>query len=144
MEGKIIYQKEYPKKDFLKQYEIDKNAIENDFYTELPNAKDFIRGLYADTRYIPIPKRLEESHEFIHEAIEVSKLYELDASIIEHKEKISVCLSFGFGGDMKYISRLFGMSDRISFFKDKSGSDLAVQLDLYTHVVERKGMAVAP
>ncbi len=144
MKDKLIYEAKYPRINYIKQYEKDRAEVEKDPPAKIPDANDFIKGIRANTQYTPIPKRAEEGEIFINEAIAVTKLYQIDARILQHDEKISVCLSFDFGADMMYISRLFGMADRISFFKDKSDHDFAACLDLYTHIVVRNGMAVAP
>ncbi len=138
MKEKLIYEKEYPPFDRISQPEYDKTES-----SENPSGNLYI-GIRVNTQYTAIPERDRKSGRFIREAIRVSELYRMDIRIIRHYEKISVQLSFDFGGDMQYISRLFGMADRISFFKDKSEHDIAARLDFYTHVVVRNGLAVAP
>lgn len=144
MTEKLIYEAKYPRIDYMKQYKQDKAEVEEAPPAKFSNANDFFKAIRADTQYTPIPKRIDESESFIREAIAASKLYQLDARIVQREGMISAHLAFDFGGDMKYINHLFGMADRISFFKDKSEHDLAVCLDYYTHVVVRNGISVAP
>lgn len=144
MKKKLIYESQYPRIDYMKQYEQDKAEVEKGSPIKNSDATDFLKAIRANTQYTPIPKRIAESESFINEAIEVSKLYEIDARIVQYDEKFSAYICFDFGADMQYVARLFGMADRISFFKDKSEHDFAVCLDFYTHVVSRNGMAIAP
>ncbi len=142
MKEKLIYVAKYPKIEGISQYEIEKEEY-LDLQDENIATTDF-KGIQAQTQYTPIPKRLSESEKFIKDAIDFSKLYRIDTRIIQRRGRISAHLSFDFGADMRYISHLFGMADRVSFFKDKSEHDLAVCLDFYTHVVVRNGQAIAP
>ena len=144
MTEKLIYEAQYPRNDYMKQYEQDKAEVEEAPPAKFSNANDYFKAIRVDTQYTPIPKRSYESDDFIHEAISISKLYQLNARIVKRREMISAHIAFDFCGDMKYVTRLFGMADRISFFKDKSEHDFAVCLDFYTHVVSRNGMAIAP
>ena len=144
MKEKLIYKAKYPRIEGKKQDEQDQDNIESAPVAQTPDSKEFAVATRADTQYTPIPKRAKESETFINEAIAVSKLYQIDARIAKREGRISVRLAFDFGADVKYATRLFGMADRISFFKDKSEHDFAVCLDFYTHVVSRNGMAIAP
>ncbi len=136
---KLIYEMKYPHADYTKENKYD---IEDE--EEKLALSELLKGRQADTQYTPIPKRLEESEEFIEMAIRISKLYQTDIRIYLLREKISAYLAFDFGTDMKDVSRLFGIADGISFFKDSNERDLAVCLDFYTHVVVRNGLAIAP
>ncbi len=107
-------------------------------------SNDINYGIYADTQYIPIPKREKLSEEFIREAFDASKLYQADVRVDRLKYKICVKFSFNYGISMKNISRLFGMADSISFSKENGEYDVTACLDFYTHVVVKRGMSVAP
>lgn len=144
MKEKLIYKAKYPRIEGKKQDEQDQDNVESTPVTKTPESKEFAVSTRADTQYTPIPKRAKESETFINEAIAVSKLYQIDARIAKREGRISVRLAFDFGADVQYVTRLFGMADRVSFFKDKSEHDIAVCLDFYTHVVVKNGMAVAP
>ncbi len=139
MKEKLIYKAKYPRIENTKQDEKEQENVESD-----PAPKEYAIAIRANTQYTPIPKRAKESEIFINEAIAVSKLYQIDARIAQREGRICVRLAFDFGVDMQYVTRLFGMADRVSFFKDKSEHDLAVCLDFYTHVVVRNGLAIAP
>ena len=107
-------------------------------------SNDVYSGIYANTRYTPIPMREKLGEEFITEALDVSKLYQANIRIDRLDHKICVHLSFDFGVKMRNISRLLGMADGISFSKDCGEHDFTVCLDFYTHVVVKNGLAVAP
>ncbi len=144
MKTEVIYEKKYPRIDYVKEYEKIAAETAADAPAKKQTAEEFLKDLCENTRYVPIPKRFVESKRFIEVVIEVSELYELDLKITRYVDCIDAQLSFDFGGNMKYINNLFGMADEISFFKDKSGRDLGVALIFYTHVVERHGVAIAP
>ena len=101
-------------------------------------------GILASEYYTIIPERDSRSEEFIREAIRISQLYLISTRIVRHYEKISVHLAFDFSRDLRYINRLFGMADNISFLKDQSDRDIAADFDFYTHVVIKNGISVAP
>ena len=82
--------------------------------------------------------------EFVKEAFDVSKLYQAEVIVDRLKYKIRVNFSFNFDTPMKSVSRLFGMADSISFSKENVNYDLTASLDLYTHVVVKRGMSLAP
>ena len=107
-------------------------------------SNDFTYGIYADTQYVPIPKRETLGEEFVKEAFDVSKLYRAEISVDRLKYKIRVSFSFNFDTPMKNVSRLFGMADSISFSKGNGDYDLTASLDFYTHVVVKRGMSLAP
>ena len=144
MREKLIYQCRYPRIDYIKQDDPENEDAEKESELKTSGANDFYKAICARTQYTPIPKRTKESEEFIREAIEISKLYQIDTRITQLESHIKILLAFDFGANMEYISRLFGMADRISFFKGKSEHDLAVCLKFYTHVVVKNGMSVAP
>ncbi len=138
MQEKLIYEKEYSPANSSNQPEYNNNdASEFSSY-------DSYFGICANTQYTTIPERDSRSEKFIRGAIRISELYRMNTRIIRHYEKISVHLAFDFSDDLRYINRLFGMADKISFFKDKSKRDLAAKLDFYTHVVLKNGISVAP
>ncbi len=138
MQGKLIYEKEYPPIERIYQPEYEDAAV-----SEIP-PNDLYSGRRLSTYYTVIPERDARGEEFIREAIRVSELYGMSARIVRHEEKITVQLSFDFGTVMRQIYRLFGMADSISFTKDKNKRDVTVNLDYYTHVVVKNGISIAP
>ena len=138
MQGKLVYEKEYPPSE---RYSRSTYGISET--TDNPS-NGLCYGIPVIERYTIIPERDARSEEFIREAIRISELYRMDLRIVRHYEKISVRLALDFGNEMWHTNRLFAMADKISFFNDEGKRDLAADIEFYTHVVVKKGISVAP
>ena len=141
---KIIYEAKYPRKDYTTDPFFQKALKEAQDDPVKMSSEDIYKAILGNRQYISIPKREEEGNEFICHAIEVSKLYEFNVRITRNECCIQVDLSLDFSGSMKYISRLLGMADEISFDPDNGDRDLCISLIYYTHVVVRNGMSIYP
>ena len=144
MKQEIIYEKKYPKIDYRKEFEEQAAYGGTEESEKKLSSEEFMKGLFADIRYIPIPKRIAECERFINEAIRFSELYELNLDITRYDDCVRAHFSFDFFSRMKYINHLFGMADEISFFRGNGNCDISMELDFYTHVLERHGFATAP
>ena len=134
MNEKLVYEIKYPHSEPVKiPVQI----------SEAPSTSSYF-GILASEHYTIIPERYSRSEEFINEVIRISKLYQINARIVRHYEKISVHLAFDFGCNLPYLNSIFAMADKISFSKDESDRDIAADLDFYTHVVVKNGMSIAP
>ena len=134
MNEKLVYEINYPHSEPVKRFEQ---------ISETPSTSAYY-GILASAHYTIIPERDRRSEDFISETIRISKLYQINARIVRHYEKISVHLAFDFGCNLPYLNSIFAMADKISFSKDESDRDIAADLDFYTHVVVKNGMSIAP
>ena len=94
--------------------------------------------------YVLVPERAAKAKAFIHQAIAVSELYEIDVKITHHLSHISATYYFDCGGGMKYLLDVAKMADDVSFFTNIRGHDIAVSLDFFTHLEYRNGRQVRP
>lgn len=144
MKREIIYEKTYPR-TIIREEDIEAAAkAECELGRPEVSFDEMMRRVEEKTTYLPVPERIRSSEEFIREAIDISELYSIDLKIVRFKDHISADLSFDCGGGMRYINRLFGMTDQFSFFRDSEGPEITVSLDYYTHIVMRNGRVVSP
>ena len=144
MESEVIFEKKYPRVDYLAQCELAKAEIAENPNKEKLSHDEIMERIYGGLTYTLIPERIKKSEKFIREAIKISRLYELDIKILQHIDHISVDLSFDCGGAIHYINRLFGMADQFFFFKDLHDRDLTICLDFYTHTATKDGRIFSP
>jgi len=147
MEVEIIYEKKYPRIDLMEQYKEIEHELPGEPGESEETALSFdemMQQIEANTIYVLMPERLTASEEFIRLAIEISELYELDARIERHFNRISVDYFFNCTGGMRYINKVFGMADEFAFFKNINGWDFTISLDFYTHAAIRNGRVVSP
>ena len=145
MKNKVIYEKKFPPLEIPTLEEIEKLNASEDGKTERLTFDEIMERIYKDVIYVFMPERVEKAKKFLHKAIAVSELYEMDIKIEHHLSHISATYYFNYGGAMKHLTDVIGMADDIAFFGRKDGEyDIVMSLDFYTQAEYRKGRKVNP
>ncbi len=144
MNSKIIYEKKYPPLEIPTIEEIKEQNATADEKTERLSFEEIIEKVYKDMIYVLVPERAARAKSFIHQAIAVSELYEIDVKIEQHLSHISATFSFDCGMGMKHLLDVAKMADDVSFFTKIYGRDIVMSLDFFTHLEYRNGRQVRP
>lgn len=149
MNREIIYQRKYPKINYSALLDEENHAkkAETDTATadiDIPSFDEILERIKKSTSYVLLPDRIEESQQFIEEAIYVSELYRMDLMLVRHTSHIVAELSFDCGINLTEIQPLLALSDECSFFTNIGDHELTITLEYFTHAVVRNGRVVRP
>lgn len=140
----VIYEKKYPRTDPMEEWVMEMANKADKSQKPRQSFDEFLKQIYENTTYIPLPERIKAGEEFIRAAIDLCELYELNTIISRYYDHITVKYSFDCGGGMREMNRVFGMADRFSFFQNIFDRDITISLEFYTHRVIRNGRILAP
>lgn len=130
--GKVIYEKKFPKQDWLGETEQNCVDAEHCAFPDKPvTAASILEWKARNTVYILIPGRQKAVRQFISTAI---RLFEC----------VTVSLMFEARPGMGYLKEVIRYADNINFFANVNGYEIIISLDCYTHAVYRHGIQLYP
>ena len=143
--GKVIYEKKFPKQDWLG--ETEKNCVDAEhcaFPDKPVTAASILEWKARNTVYILIPGRQKAVRQFIRTAIRLSEENQIDIKIVRNFECVTVSLMFEARPGMGYLKEVIRYADNINFFANVNGYEIIISLDCYTHAVYRHGIQLYP
>ena len=143
--GKVIYEKKFPKQDWLGETEQNCVDAEHCAFPDKPvTAASILEWKARNTVYILIPGRQKAVRQFISTAIRLSEENQIDIKIVRNFECVTVSLMFGARPGMGYLKEVIRYADNINFFANVNGYEIIISLDCYTHAVYRHGIQLYP
>lgn len=143
--GKVIYEKKFPKQDWLGDTEQNCVDAENCAFPDKPvTAASILEWKARNTVYILIPGRQKAVRQFISTAIRLSEENQIDIKIVRNFECVTVSLMFEARPGMGYLKEVIRYADNINFFANVNGYEIIISLDCYTHAVYRHGIQLYP
>lgn len=143
--GKIIYEKKFPKQDWLGETEQNCVDAEHCAFPDKPvTAASILEWKARNTVYILIPGRQKAVRQFISTAIRLSEENQIDIKIVRDFECVTVSLMFEARPGMGYLKEVIRYADNINFFANVNGYEIIISLDCYTHAVYRHGIQLYP
>ena len=143
--GKIIYEKKFPKQDWLGETEQNCKDAEHCAFLDKPvTAASILEWKARNTVYILIPGRQKAVRQFISTAIRLSEENQIDIKIVRNFECVTVSLMFEARPGMGYLKEVIRYADNINFFANVNGYEIIISLDCYTHAVCRHGIQLYP
>lgn len=143
--GKIIYEKKFPKQDWLGETEQNCVDAEHCAFPDKPvTAASILEWKARNTVYILIPGRQKAVRQFIRTAIRLSEENQIDIKIVRNFECVTVSLMFEARPGMGYLKEVIRYADNINFFANVNGYEIIISLDCYTHAVYRHGIQLYP
>lgn len=143
-EGKVIFEKKYPKLDWAElEAEMEK---ERKFCSGDQNltADEIVDRMSKDIKTVEMPERRKTVIAFIQNVTQIAETYEVDVRITQYETHVTADFFFDGGGRMGFLKEAIAYADDISIFQDKDGADFKLSIDHYTHAVYRKGRKVLP
>lgn len=105
--------------------------------------KDLFNKVENESRFIPVPERLEIADKLISRTVALAKKLEFNVDIVRNDDSIDFCFfdSIGlFQGDLKdFLGEMFIICDAVSMYKPKEvasslpGDSWIVDFSFYTH-----------
>ena len=143
--GKVIYEKKFPKQDWLGETEQNCVDAEHCAFPDKPvTAASILEWKARNTVYILIPGRQKAVRQFIRTAIRLSEENQIDIKIVRNFECVTVSLMFEARPGMGYLKEVIRYADNINFFANVNGYEIIISLDCYTHAVYRHGIQLYP
>lgn len=143
--GKVIYEKKFPKQDWLGETEQNCVDAEHCAFPDKPvTAASILEWKARNTVYILIPVRQKAVRQFIRTAIRLSEENQIDIKIVRNFECVTVSLMFEARPGMGYLKEVIRYADNINFFANVNGYEIIISLDCYTHAVYRHGIQLYP
>lgn len=143
--GKVIYEKKFPKQDWLGETEQNCVDAEHCAFPDKPvTAASILEWKARNTVYILIPGRQKAVRQFISAAIRLSEENQIDIKIVRNFECVTVSLMFEARPGMGYLKEVIRYADNINFFANVNGYEIIISLDCYTHAVYRHGIQLYP
>ena len=143
--GKVIYEKKFPKQDWLGETEQNCVDAEHCAFPDKPvTAASILEWKARNTVYILIPGRQKAVRQFIRTAIRLSEENQIDIKIVRNFECVTVSLMFEARPGMGYLKEVIRYADNINFFANVNGYEIIISLDCYTHAVYRYGIQLYP
>ena len=143
--GKVIYEKKFPKQDWLGETEQNCVDAEHCAFPDKPvTAASILEWKARNTVYILIPGLQKAVRQFISTAIRLSEENQIDIKIVRNFECVTVSLMFEARPGMGYLKEVIRYADNINFFANVNGYEIIISLDCYTHAVYRHGIQLYP
>lgn len=145
--GKVIYEKKFPKQDWLGEAETEQNCMAAEhsaFLDKTVTVASILEWKARNTVYILIPRRQKVVRQFIRTAIRISEENRIDIKIMRNFECVTVSLMFEAQPAMSYLKEVIRYADNINFFANVNGYEIIISLDCYTHAVYRHGIQLYP
>ena len=143
--GKIIYEKTFPKQDWLGETEQNCVDAEHCAFPDKPvTAASILEWKARNTVYILIPGRQKAVRQFISTAIRLSEENQIDIKIVRNFECVTVSLMFEARPGMGYLKEVIRYADNINFFANVNGYEIIISLYCYTHAVYRHVIQLYP
>src|SRR5699024_2305964 len=143
--GKVIYEKKFPKQDWLGDTEQNCVDAENCAFPDKPvTAASILEWKARHTVYILIPGRQNAVRQFISTPIRLSEDNQIAIKIVRNYECVTVSVMFEARPGMGYLKEVIRYADDIYFFANVNGYEIIISLDCYTHAVYRHGIQLYP
>lgn len=141
-EGKVIYEKRYPKEDWN---DLEREATAQ-FSGEVKNLTmdDIIERMTSGIELVELPQRKKTVKAFVNAAVQTAEIYEIDIKITEFDSHVTVDYYFDCCGCMGFLREVLVYADDISFFRNVNGFELMLSIDHYTHAIYRHGRKTLP
>lgn len=142
MLSKLIYEKKYPNpwadSDFCTSPDKEK-ALQG-----IPQepVKILSRKLIGSTVQVLMPERMEELPLFLNTAKEIGERYEIDTTIMEHDNQVTV--SYAPQMDVPYegLKQILTLADELSV--QSQNDKVLLTLAYYTHATYSRGRKITP
>ncbi|MGM9628920.1 MAG: hypothetical protein ACI3V4_12685 [Faecousia sp.] len=137
MYKRIIYEKKY-----RHLIEEANSAEPQEARTSYADAEAFCQKIRNETVYIVLPERVENAPFFIELAKQTGEALQIDTSIVEYDNYISVTYALQKGVPYDGLKELIELVDEMSFQNDEH--HVFISFDYYTCATYRAGQRVFP